>query len=47
MDAIFYLVDNGTKVAVAASGLSAVVLGIHVLPRRWVVERTLGWITGH
>jgi transposase len=21
--------------------------GFHVLPRRWVVERTLGWITGH
>ena len=23
------------------------VKGFQVLPRRWVVERTLGWITGH
>ena len=23
------------------------VIGFQVLPRRWVVERTLGWITGH
>lgn len=35
------------KVAVTIVKRTDDVVGFQVLPRRWVVERTLGWITGH
>lgn len=35
------------KIAVTIVKRTDDVRGFQVLPRRWVVERTLGWITGH
>lgn len=35
------------RITVAIVKRSDDVRGFQVLPRRWVVERTLGWITGH
>ena len=35
------------RIAVTIVKRSDTASGFVVLPRRWVVERTLGWITGH
>ncbi|TNC29273.1 IS5 family transposase [Amycolatopsis alkalitolerans] len=38
---------NTVKIAVTIVKRSDDTIGFQVLPRRWVVERTLAWITGH
>jgi transposase len=39
--------NTTVRITVAIVKRSDDVKGFQVLPRRWVVERTLGWITGH